>query len=53
MNRRNMLYGGVAAAAGLAGAGAAWWKCQPDAVVPPAGAGAAGKAEETYEAFGV
>ena len=26
MNRRNMLYGGVAAAAGLAGAGAAWWK---------------------------
>lgn len=51
MNRRNMLYGSVAAVAGLAGAGAAWWKYQPDAVVPPAGAGAAGKAEETYEAF--
>lgn len=29
MNRRNMLYGGVAALAGLAGAGAAWWKFQP------------------------
>ena len=28
-SRRNMLYGGVAAAAGLAGAGAAWWKFQP------------------------
>lgn len=27
MNRRNMLYGGVAAAAGLAGA--AWWKFRP------------------------
>lgn len=29
MNRRNMLYGGVAAAAAVAGAGAAWWKFQP------------------------
>ena len=29
MKRRTMLYGGVAAAAGLAGAGAAWWKSQP------------------------
>lgn len=29
MNRRNMLYGGVAAAAAIAGAGAAWWKFQP------------------------
>lgn len=28
-SRRNMLYGGVAAAAGLAGAGVAWWKFQP------------------------
>ena len=28
MKRRTMLYGGVAAAAGLAGAGAAWWKSQ-------------------------
>jgi thiol-disulfide isomerase/thioredoxin len=44
VNRRNMLYGGVAAAAGLAGAGAAWWKFQPhalpgavNAVAPAAG----------------
>ena len=29
MNRRNMLYGGVAVAAAVAGAGAAWWKFQP------------------------
>lgn len=37
MNRRNMLYGGVAAAAGLAGAGAAWWKFRPHDVpgIPP------------------
>jgi thiol-disulfide isomerase/thioredoxin len=28
MKRRTMLYGGVAAAAGVAGAGAAWWKNQ-------------------------
>lgn len=28
MKRRSMLYGGAAAAAGLAGAGAAWWKSQ-------------------------
>ncbi len=28
MKRRTMLYGGAAAAAGLAGAGAAWWKSQ-------------------------
>ena len=28
MKRRTMLYSGVAAAAGLAGAGAAWWKSQ-------------------------
>lgn len=34
MNRRNMLYGGVAAAAALAGAGAAWWKFQPHASIP-------------------
>ena len=32
MNRRTMLYGGVAAAAGLAGAGAAWWKFRPHEV---------------------
>lgn len=29
MNRRNLVFGGVAVAAGLAGAGAAWWKNQP------------------------
>lgn len=32
MNRRTMLYGGVAAAAGLAGAGVAWWKFKPHEV---------------------
>ena len=38
MKRRNMLYGGVAATAALAGAGAAWWKFQPHQAahdVPP------------------
>lgn len=44
MNRRNMLYGGVAAAAGLAGAGAAWWKFQPHDVV-------AGEPERAAESF--
>lgn len=29
MNRRAMLYTGAAALAGLAGAGAAWWRAQP------------------------
>ena len=29
MNRRTVLYGGVAAASGLAGVGLAWWKIQP------------------------
>ncbi len=29
MKRRNLLYGSVAAAAGLAGAGVAWWKNRP------------------------
>lgn len=29
MNRRNMLYGGAATAAALAGASAAWWKFEP------------------------
>ncbi len=33
MNRRNMLYSSVAAVAGLAGAGAAWWKFRPHDVV--------------------
>ena len=32
MNRRNILYGSVAAAAGLAGTGVAWWKFQPHEV---------------------
>jgi thiol-disulfide isomerase/thioredoxin len=32
VNRRNMLYASVAALAGLAGAGAAWWKLQPHGV---------------------
>ncbi|MES2363488.1 MAG: TlpA disulfide reductase family protein [Pseudomonadota bacterium] len=34
MKRRSMLYGGVAAAAGLAGAGVAWWKIQPHQIAP-------------------
>lgn len=34
MNRRNMLYGGAAVAAALAGAGAAWWKFQPHETAP-------------------
>lgn len=45
MNRRNMLYGSVAAVAGLAGAGAAWWKFQPReavGVAPTAGASVTG-----------
>lgn len=29
MKRRNLLYGGTAAVAGLAGAGAAWWTSRP------------------------
>lgn len=29
VNRRNLLYGGTAVAAALAGAGVAWWKFQP------------------------
>ncbi|WP_293633393.1 TlpA disulfide reductase family protein [Polaromonas sp.] len=41
MNRRNMLYGGVAAAAALAGAGAAWWKFQPHGASPETPADAA------------
>lgn len=45
MNRRNMLYGGTAAVAALAGAGVAWWNIQPHqaAALPAslnAGAGA-------------
>ena len=33
MNRRQFLVGGVTATAGLAGAGLAWWRFQPHAVV--------------------
>jgi len=36
--RRRMLYAGVAGAAALAGAGAAWWKFQPHAVPSDAAA---------------
>lgn len=44
MKRRSMLYGGAAAVAGLAGAGAAWWKSQSHLSQSPqvdAGAGTA------------
>ena len=34
MNRRNLAMGGVAAAAGLAGVGAAWWKFRPHELAP-------------------
>ena len=34
MNRRTMLYGGVAAVAGVTGAGVAWWKFQPHDASP-------------------
>ncbi|SFB67518.1 Thiol-disulfide isomerase or thioredoxin [Polaromonas sp. OV174] len=49
MNRRHVLYGGVAAAAGLAGAGAAWWKFQPHDLAT--GAGGAAEASRLIEAF--
>ncbi|MGH6639005.1 MAG: TlpA disulfide reductase family protein [Polaromonas sp.] len=51
MNRRNMLYGGVAAVAGLAGAGAAWWKFRPHDVAPAAGAGGVDEAGQAVESF--
>ncbi|MFC5520460.1 TlpA disulfide reductase family protein [Polaromonas jejuensis] len=53
MNRRNMLYGSVAAVAGLAGAGAAWWKFQPHAPapVPAPAAGGANEVGQAVEAF--
>lgn len=50
MNRRNMLYGGVAAAAGLAGA--AWWKFQPHAVSGAVNALAPAAGEDTAVAAG-
>ena len=60
MNRRKIALGGVAAAAGLAGVGAAWWKLRPHDVVsglgadraaalPGADAGAA--SDDAVEAF--
>jgi thiol-disulfide isomerase/thioredoxin len=39
MNQRRLLMGGVAAAAGLAGAGLAWWRLAPTAVADGALAG--------------
>ena len=38
MNRRKIAFGGVAAAAGLAGIGTAWWKFRPHDVAPGPGA---------------
>ena len=38
MNRRKIAMGGVAAAAGLAGIGTAWWKLRPHDVAPGPGA---------------
>lgn len=49
MNRRNMLYASVAALAGLAGAGAAWWKFQPHGVEKEnQGAGAVDTAGDAF-----
>ncbi|WP_254774882.1 TlpA disulfide reductase family protein [Polaromonas sp. YR568] len=52
MNRRNMIYGGAAALAGLAGAGAAWWKFQPhqvdEKIVAPAPGAATGNATDAF-----
>ena len=38
MNRRKIAIGGVAAAAGLAGVGVAWWRLRPHEAVPGPGA---------------
>lgn len=51
MNRRNMIYGGVAAAAGLAGASLAWMKFRPHDVAPAAGPGLAGADGAMTDAF--
>ena len=52
MNRRNLIYGGTAALAGLAGVGAAWWKFQPhqvdEKVVAPAPGAATGNATDAF-----
>jgi thiol-disulfide isomerase/thioredoxin len=47
VNRRNMLYGGVAAAAGLAGAAVAWRKIQPHAPTGESNAGAPAASTDT------
>jgi thiol-disulfide isomerase/thioredoxin len=51
MNRRNMLYGGVAVAAALGGAGAAWWKFRPQAVVPAVPVGVPAKDVQAFWAM--
>jgi thiol-disulfide isomerase/thioredoxin len=48
VNRRNMLYGGAAALAGLAGAGVAWWKFQPHQVDEKIVASATGSATDAF-----
>lgn len=61
MNRRNLALAGVAAAAGLAGVGAAWMRIRPHDVAPPlaalgvgasvSGVAAAAPGEDAVEAF--
>lgn len=51
MNRRTMLYGGIAALAGLAGVGAAWWKFEPRKVAPLAPPSGAGLTDAASDAF--
>ena len=46
MNRRQLLLGGVAAGAGLAGAGLAWWQLQPHGGA--AGADVSGSARDPF-----
>lgn len=50
MNRRHVLYGGVAAAAAVVGAGAAWWRGHGELQTPPAvpAGSAAGGADGTF-----
>jgi thiol-disulfide isomerase/thioredoxin len=52
VNRRNMLYGAVAAVAGLAGLSTAWWKLQPHQAAPgPAKSEVVGAAGSASDAF--
>ena len=60
MNRRKIAIGGVAAAAGLAGAGVAWWRLRPHEAVPglgadravlASGAGAGASSDDAVAAF--